>query len=114
MDLTLAVILAKLQELALQTIFISMLAIAAAIVLALKELIMNVTGGFPIKINKHFKLSDRIEVDGITYEDTDLIFTEGSKTSNVFIDTDITSFKIGKSDLLCVSISTKFRTIAKS
>jgi len=49
----------------LQTVFISLLAVAAAIVIALKEIIMCFTGGFLIRVNSYFKLSDRIEVDGI-------------------------------------------------
>lgn len=49
----------------LQNFVVSMLAFVAAIVLATKELIMSFTGGFLIRLNNHFKLGDRIEVDGI-------------------------------------------------
>ena len=49
----------------LQTVFISLLAVAAAIVIALKEIIMCFTGGMLIRLNNYFKLDDRIEVDGI-------------------------------------------------
>ncbi len=48
----------------LQTVFVSMLAFAAAIVLAFKEVIMCITGGMVIRFNKHFSIGDRIEVDG--------------------------------------------------
>lgn len=49
----------------LQAIFVSLLAIAAALVLAIKELIMCVTGGILVTINRYFKDGDRIEVDSI-------------------------------------------------
>ena len=49
----------------LQTVFISLLAVAAAIVVALKEIIMCVTGGMLIRFNHYFKVGDRIEVDGV-------------------------------------------------
>ena len=49
----------------LQTVFISLLAVAAAIVIAFKEIIMCLTGGLLIRINNYFKLGDRIEVDGV-------------------------------------------------
>lgn len=49
----------------LQTVFISLLAVAAAIVIALKEIIMCITGGLLIRTNKYFKLGDRIHVDEV-------------------------------------------------
>ena len=49
----------------LQTVFISLLAFAAAFVLAFKEVIMCITGGMLIRVNKYFSVSDRIEVDGV-------------------------------------------------
>lgn len=49
----------------LQAVFVSLLAFAAAIVLAFKEVIMCITGGIVNRINKPFKNGDRIEVDGI-------------------------------------------------
>lgn len=49
----------------LQTVFISFLAVGAAIVVALKEVIMCITGGLLIRFNKHYKMGDRIEIDGI-------------------------------------------------
>lgn len=49
----------------LQSVFVSVIAFAAALVLAFKELIMCVTGGFLIRINKQFSMGNRIEVDGI-------------------------------------------------
>ena len=48
----------------LQVFFVSLLAVAAAIVIALKELIMCVTGGTLIKIGNIFKTGDRIEIYG--------------------------------------------------
>ena len=48
-----------------QAIFVSLFAIAAAIVIATKELIMNLMGGVLIKLNKHFSIGDRIEVKGV-------------------------------------------------
>ncbi|MDA8792963.1 mechanosensitive ion channel family protein [Bacteriovoracaceae bacterium] len=49
----------------LQTVFISLLAFAAAIVIAFKEVIMCMTGGMIIRINKQFSIGHRIEIDGI-------------------------------------------------
>ena len=48
----------------IQSVFISMMAVAAAIVLATKELIMSFLGGILIRINNYFRLGDRIEIDG--------------------------------------------------
>lgn len=47
----------------LQVFFVSILAVAAAIVLAFKELIMCITGGIMINFANLFKVGDRIEVD---------------------------------------------------
>ena len=47
----------------LQVFFVSMFAVAAAFVIAFKELIMCVTGGTLINISHLFKLGDRIEID---------------------------------------------------
>ncbi|WP_127716296.1 mechanosensitive ion channel domain-containing protein [Halobacteriovorax sp. HLS] len=47
----------------LQVFFVSILAVAAAVVLALKELIMCFTGGSLINISKLFKVGHRIEID---------------------------------------------------
>ncbi len=49
----------------LQNVFVSLLVFASAIVLAFKEVIMCITGGFLIRLNKHFKSGDRIEISGI-------------------------------------------------
>ena len=49
----------------IQTALVSMLAVAAAIVIATKELIMCFTGGILVSLNKHFRIGDRIEVNGI-------------------------------------------------
>ena len=49
----------------LQIFFVSMFAIAAAIVVAFKELIMCFTGGTLINISNIFKIGHRIEVDGV-------------------------------------------------
>ncbi len=49
----------------IQNFIVSFFAISAAFVVATKELIMNLTGGFLVNINGHFKLGDRIEVSGI-------------------------------------------------
>ncbi len=49
----------------LQTVMISLVAVAAAIVVATKEVIMTFMGGVLIKINNHYDVGDRIEVDGI-------------------------------------------------
>ena len=46
-----------------QSFLISILAFAAALVLATKELIMCTTGGILIKLGHSFKLKDRIEID---------------------------------------------------
>ncbi|EQC51153.1 mechanosensitive ion channel domain-containing protein [Bacteriovorax sp. DB6_IX] len=48
----------------LQVFFVSILAVAAAIVLAFKEMIMCITGGLLVNISNTFKTGDRIEVDG--------------------------------------------------
>jgi small-conductance mechanosensitive channel len=47
----------------LQVFFVSLFAIAAAIVVALKELIMCLTGGILIKSSRVFKVGDRIDID---------------------------------------------------
>lgn len=49
----------------IESLLISLFAVAAAIVLALKEIIMCFTGGLIISINNHFKEGDSIEVDGL-------------------------------------------------
>lgn len=49
----------------LQVFFVSIFAVAAAIVIAFKELIMCLTGGSLINISKLFKVGHRIEIDGI-------------------------------------------------
>lgn len=49
----------------LQVFFVSILAVAAAVVLAFKELIMCITGGTLIRISKVFKEGHRIEIDGL-------------------------------------------------
>lgn len=48
----------------LQTVFVSLLAFAAAIVIAFKEVIMCMTGGMLIRLNNYFSSGDRIEIDG--------------------------------------------------
>jgi small-conductance mechanosensitive channel len=48
----------------IHNVLISVIAFAAAIVLALKEVIMCFTGGLLVRVNKYFKLGDRIEIDG--------------------------------------------------
>ncbi len=47
----------------IQTIFVSLFAVFAALVIATKELIMCITGGLLVSLNKIFKVGDRIEVD---------------------------------------------------
>ena len=49
----------------IQTALVSMLAVAAAVVIATKELIMCFTGGILVAFNRHFRVGDRIEVDGV-------------------------------------------------
>ncbi len=49
----------------LQSVFVSFIAIAAAVAIAGKEFIMCFLGGLLIRINHYFKSSDRIEVNGI-------------------------------------------------
>lgn len=49
----------------LQAFAISLVAVAAAIVLATKEIIMCVTGGVLKATSKSFKVGDRIEVNGV-------------------------------------------------
>lgn len=49
----------------LQGVLVSFLAIAAAIVLAFKELIMCATGGMLIRSSSTFKIGDRIEINHI-------------------------------------------------
>lgn len=48
----------------IQVFFVSLFAIAAAIVVALKELIMCFTGGLLISAGNLFKVGQRIEIDG--------------------------------------------------
>lgn len=48
-----------------QSLFVSLIAITAALVIATKELIMCLTGGILIRINDSFQISDRIEVADI-------------------------------------------------
>lgn len=49
----------------LQTVMISFVAVVAAIVVATKEVIMTFMGGVLIKMNNHYEVGDRIEVDGL-------------------------------------------------
>lgn len=49
----------------LQAVFVSLFAVAAAIVVAFKELIMCLTGGLLIKYSKMLKIGQRIQVDDI-------------------------------------------------
>jgi small-conductance mechanosensitive channel len=49
----------------LQVFFVSIFAIAAAIVVALKELIMCVTGGILVRTSNIFNLGHRIEIAGV-------------------------------------------------
>lgn len=65
LNLFLFLLLATLWFAQLQSIIVSLLAIAAALVLATKELIMSFMGGIQIRINSYFKVGDRIEVDGV-------------------------------------------------
>ena len=48
----------------LQPILVSLVAVAAALVLATKEIIMCITGGILIRMSEQFKHGDRIEIDG--------------------------------------------------
>lgn len=48
----------------LQMFFVSIFAVAAAIVVALKELIMCVTGGVLVKVSNVFSIGHRVDVDG--------------------------------------------------
>jgi small-conductance mechanosensitive channel len=49
----------------LQFLIVSLFAVAAAIVIALKELIMCLTGGTLVNISHTFKEGDRIDIDGV-------------------------------------------------
>ncbi|MAZ47415.1 MAG: hypothetical protein CME65_02560 [Halobacteriovoraceae bacterium] len=49
----------------IQVFFVSLVAVAAAIVIAFKEFIMCFVGGLYLKNSKIFKNSDRIEIDGV-------------------------------------------------
>lgn len=49
----------------IQPIFVSLVAVAAAIVIALKELIMSVMGGVLINMNGHYKVGDRIQIGDV-------------------------------------------------
>ncbi len=49
----------------LQVFFVSVMAVAAAVVLAFKELIMCLTGGILGRVSNSFKIGDRIEIDGL-------------------------------------------------
>jgi small-conductance mechanosensitive channel len=49
----------------LQSVFVSLFAVLAAIVLATKELIMCFTGGLLVYLTRSFKQGDRIEIDGV-------------------------------------------------
>jgi small-conductance mechanosensitive channel len=49
----------------LQVFFVSLLAVAAAIVIAFKELIMCFTGGILLRTSKTFKEGDRIQLDEV-------------------------------------------------
>ena len=48
-----------------QNFIVSIFAVAAAVVLATKELIMNATGGLLVRFNHAFKVRDRIEIDHV-------------------------------------------------
>lgn len=64
-DLVLVSVLVVVWFTHLQNVLVSLLAVAAAVVLATKELIMCFTGGFLIGISRYFTLGDRIEIDGL-------------------------------------------------
>ncbi len=49
----------------IQIFFVSIMAVAAAVVIAFKELIMCITGGLYLKNAKHFKVGHRIDVAGV-------------------------------------------------
>jgi small-conductance mechanosensitive channel len=49
----------------LRTVALSLVAFAAAVVLALKEVIMCLSGAFVRGVSRHFKLGDRIEVGAV-------------------------------------------------
>lgn len=49
----------------LQVLFVSLIAIAAAIVIAFKEVIMCLTGGLVIRSAKSFVAGQRVEIDGV-------------------------------------------------
>ena len=49
----------------LQVFFVSVMAVAAAVVLAFKELIMCLTGGILGRVSNSLKIGDRIEIDGL-------------------------------------------------
>lgn len=49
----------------IQIFFVSLLAVAAALVLAFKELIMCITGGIYLKSSGLFDVGDRIDIDGV-------------------------------------------------
>lgn len=49
----------------IQPIFVSLVAVAAAIVIALKELIMSVMGGVLINMSGHYKVGDRIQIGDV-------------------------------------------------
>ncbi len=64
-NLSYLIILAIIWFSSLQSAFVSLFAIAAALAIATKELIMCFMGGVLIKINHHFKITDRIQVHGV-------------------------------------------------
>ena len=64
-NLSYLAILAIIWFSSLQSAFVSLIAIAAAIAIATKELIMCFLGGILLKISHHFKVTDRIEINGV-------------------------------------------------
>lgn len=65
LNLSLIVVLVLLWFTQLQVFLVSLVAVAAAIVIAFKEFIMCLVGGLYLKNSKIFKIGDRIEVDGV-------------------------------------------------
>lgn len=49
----------------IHSVFVSLVAVTAALVLATKEIIMSIMGGLLVRVNNHFSIGDRIEVNGI-------------------------------------------------
>lgn len=59
----------------LHSFFISLFAVAAALVVATKELIMCFTGGLLVSLNHYFNVGDRIEIDDVRGYVVDKTFT---------------------------------------